>query len=92
MIQPESIPLFEFPGRISSGKLMFACYADIKYLLYDGGRCIFEIMGGPINGYYLSMDGGGYQPIEDIFIFLDRIKTKYPEVADWFLFNIGRFS
>jgi len=71
---------------------MFACYADIKYLLYDGGRCIFEIIGGTINGYYLSMDGGDYQPIEDIFIFLDSIKTKYPEVADWFLFNIKKFT
>jgi hypothetical protein len=91
MIQPESIPLFDLKGRTSSGRL-FACYADIKYLLYDGGRCVFEIMGGPINGYYLSMDGGGYQPIEDIFIFLDRIKTKYPEVADWFLFNIKKFT
>ena len=71
---------------------MFACYADTKYLLYDGGRCIFEIIVGPINGYYLSMDGRGYQPIEDIFIFLDRIKTKYPDVADWFLFNIKKFT
>jgi hypothetical protein len=91
MIQPESIPLFDLKCRTSSGRL-FACYADIKYLLYDGGRCIFEIIVGPINGYYLSMDGGGYQTIKDIFIFLDSIKTKYPEVADWFLFNIGKFS
>jgi hypothetical protein len=91
MIEPESIPLFYLKGRTSSGRL-FACYADIKYLLYDEGRCIFEIMGGPINGYYLSTDGGRYQQITDIFIFLDSIKTKYPEVADWFLFNIGRFS
>jgi hypothetical protein len=98
MIEPESIPLFDLKGRTSSGRL-FACYADINYLLYDEGRCIFEIIVGPIeiivgpiNGCYLSMDGGGYQPIEDIFIFLDRIKTEYPEVADWFLFNIKKFT
>lgn len=89
MIEPESISPSELKDRTSSGKL-FACYAGIKYLLYDDGECIFEIMGGPVNGYHLS-NGGGYQGIEDIFVFLDQIKTKYPDVADWFLFNIGKF-
>lgn len=90
MIEPESISLFGLKGRTSSGRL-FASYVGIKYLLYDDGECIFEIMSNPsVQGYYLR--GKHYEGIEDFFVFLDGIKTKYPDVADWFLFNIKNFT
>jgi hypothetical protein len=63
-----------------------------KYLLYDNGLCVFEVLTGSIpQGYYLN-SAGKYQPIEDIFSFIEEIRVKYPDVADWFLFNIKKFS
>jgi hypothetical protein len=93
MIEPENISPFGLKSRTSSGKL-FACYAGyagIKYLLYDDGECIFEILNNPSpQGYYLC--GKNYEEIKDLFVFLGEIRTKYPDVADWFLFNIKNFT
>lgn len=89
MIEPEAITPYDLLNRVSS-EILFVHYAGIKYLLYDEGICIFEVMSNPTQGYCLC--GKDYEEIKDIFIFLDQIKTKYPDVADWFLFNIGRFS
>jgi len=90
MIEPESISPFGLKGRTSSGRL-FACYAGIKYLLYDEGECIFEVMSNPsAQGYYLR--GKHYEGITDFFVFLEQIKTKYPDVVEWFLFNIKNFT
>jgi hypothetical protein len=90
MIEPESIHLFDVAERTSSPGILFACYGSIKYVLYDSGECIFEIMARSAKGYYLC--GEHYEGINDIFIFLDQIKIKYPDVADWFLFNIKKFT
>jgi hypothetical protein len=90
MIEPENISLFDLRSRAFSGKL-FACYSGIKYLLYDDRECIFEILFNPSpQGYYLC--GKNYEEIKDLFVFLDEIRTKYPDVADWFLFNIKNFT
>jgi hypothetical protein len=93
MIEPEVLTPYDLlRNRFSSSSgIFFACYTDTKYILYDDGECIFEIIGSPTEGYYFSNEGD-LREIKDIFIFLDQIKTKYPDVADWFLFNIGRFS
>ena len=90
MIEPEPISPFGLKTRTSSGKL-FASYAGIKYLLYDNGECIFEVLNNPSpQGYYLC--GNRYEEIKDFFVFLDEIRTNYPDVADWFLFNIKNFT
>ena len=94
MIEPESIHLFDVAERTSSPGILFACYGSTKYVLYDSGTCIFEIMARSAKGYYLSNweSDQGYQAIGDFFIFLDQIKIRYPDVADWFLFNIKKFT
>lgn len=89
MIEPEVVTPYDLRNKVYSGKL-FVHYAGSKYLLYDEGTCIFEVISNPAQGYCLC--GKDYEEIKDIFIFLDQIKAKYPEVADWFLFNIKKFT
>ena len=93
MIEPIEFSPYSLVECLNSGlrEKLFISFSS-KYLLYDNGICIFEIMSSLTpRGYYLN-SAGKYQPIEDIFYFIEEIRTKYPDVADWFLFNIKNFS
>lgn len=94
MIQPREISPFEFMEALKSGIRgeLFISFDDSKYLLYYDNLCVFEIIPSQIcQGYYLNQEGK-YQSIEDIFSFVEHIRIRHPDVADWFLFNIKKFS
>lgn len=93
MIEPREFSPYSLVECLNSGlrEKLFISFSS-KYLFYDDGICVFEILPGlKPQGYYLN-SASKYQPIEDIFSFIAEIKVKYPDVADWFLFNIKKFS
>jgi hypothetical protein len=93
MIEPREFSPYSLVECLNSGlrEKLFISFSS-KYLLYDNGLCVFEVLSGSIpQGYYLN-SAGKYQSIEDIFYFTQQIRIKYPDVADWFLFNIKKFS
>jgi hypothetical protein len=93
MIEPKEFSPFELVEymRLGLQEKIFISFGS-KYLLYDSSFCVFEILSGPNpQGYYFNSEKK-YQSIEDIFSFVGEIRAKYPDVADWFLFNIKKFS
>lgn len=93
MIEPRELSpysLVEFL-KLDLREKLFISFSS-KYLLYDNGVCIFEVLSGSVpQGYYLN-SSDKYQAIDDIFSFVESIRIEYPDVADWFLFNIKKFS
>ena len=93
MIEPIEFSPYNLVECLNSGlrEKLFISFSS-KYLLYDNGICVFEVMSDlKPPGYYLD-SSGKYQSIDDIFSFVEQISVKYPDVADWFLFNIKKFS
>lgn len=97
MIEPEDVSPVQLIERLKSNVPgPFFCHFDqAKYIFYDNNVCIFEIMPSHgiyvEQGYYLNRDGK-YQSTEDFFSFLAHLGSEYPDVADWFLFNIKKFT
>lgn len=75
----------------------FISYYDRMYIFTQDKRVIFEVYTKPFKPFagfcQILTDGQQvYSRVDDFFFFLSQIKDQYPEVADWFLFNIKKFT
>jgi hypothetical protein len=72
----------------------FTSYYDKRYVLTHNRKVIFEVYTKPFTGFCQILTEGQqvYRRVDDFFFFLSQIRDQYPEVADWFLFNIKKFT
>lgn len=72
----------------------FISYYERMYIFTHNRKVIFEVYTKPFTGFCQILTEGQqvYSRIDDFFFFLSQIRGQYPEVADWFLFNIKKFT
>lgn len=72
----------------------FISYYERTYIFTHNRKVIFEVYTNPFTGFCQVPTEGQqvYRRVDDFFFFLSQIRDQYPEVADWFLFNIKKFT
>lgn len=72
----------------------FISYYERMYIFTHDKKVIFEVYTKPFSGFCQILTDGEqvYSRIDDFFFFLSQIRDRYPDVADWFLFNIKKFT
>jgi hypothetical protein len=96
VIFPKQISPYDINSISQADGINFLTYGN-KFLLYHNGSCIFEVITlsylppGNLSGHCSDSDGNFF-PATSLPDLAAKIKDRYPEVVDWFLFNLKNIS
>ena len=96
MIFPREISPYDIDLLSQADGINFLTYGN-KLMLYHDGGCVFEVMtlshlhSGNLSGHCSDLNGDFY-PIVNLPDLATMIKDRYPEVVDWFLFNLKNIA